>query len=115
MVTYLDTSPPGVSSQLGPQSSPQDALNVELDDYFHRLTTLNSLPPFEVFQTISAISARASEIRHQLIRFEDRKSAALRIKHVDPLLEELDRQFKIHSRLTAVRHFEYEMDGKGQV
>lgn len=115
MVTYVDSGRAASLEAAAIQTSIHDRLNAELDDYYHRLTQFTGMPIFEVFQTISAISARTSEIRHQLIRFEDRRSTALRTKHVDPLLEELDRQFKIISRLQSVRQMEYEMDGKGQV
>lgn len=90
-----------------------DVVQAELDDYYRRLKDLNSLPSTEVFQTLSAISARAAEMRSRLIRLDARRPNALRIKHVDPLLEEIDRQFKFHSRIAAMRQFEWDVS-KGQ-
>ncbi len=90
-----------------------DTVQAELDDYYRRLKDLHAMPSTEVFQTLSAISARASEMRSRLIRLDARRPNALRIKHVDPLLEEVDRQFKLHSRIAAMRQFEFDVS-KGQ-
>lgn len=95
---------------------PADALapvQVELDGYFHDLTSLNSLPSTECFQLLSGISARAAEIRSRLMSMDSRRSNAMRLRHVDPLLEEVDRQFKIHSRIQSVRQMEFDTS-KGQ-
>lgn len=92
---------------------PLDAITVELDTYFHLLTTLNGVDSTEVFQTLSGISARASEIRHHLVSNDSRRPTALRTKHIDPLLDEVDRQFKFHSRIQACRQFEWDAS-KGQ-
>lgn len=86
-------------------------IQVELDDYLTRLRDLNSLPPVEVFQALSAISARLAEIRNRLIRTDNRRFTALRTKEVDPLIDEVDRQFKFHSRIQAVRDSEMRLSG----
>lgn len=80
----------------------------EVDDYLRRLKELNSLPASEVFMTLSAISARMAEIRNRLIRVDSRRYTALRTKEVDPLIDEIDRQFKFHSRIAAVRQMEWD-------
>jgi hypothetical protein len=87
------------------------AIQVELNDYLRRLKDLNSYPPVEVFQTLSAISARLAEIRNRLVRTDNRRFTALRTKEVDPLIEEVDRQFKFHSRIQAVRDSEMRLAG----
>lgn len=68
----------------------------------------------EVLLSLSAFSARAAEMRAQLVRVDNRRAAAFRTKEVEPLLEEVDRQFRIHSRLQAVRQMEWD-SSKGQV
>lgn len=93
---------------------PYKVVRAEVDRYCKGLRRLNEMDPSEVFQKLSSISARLSEIRIRLLRVEGRKPAALRTKEIDPLLEEVDRQFKFHSRLQATR----EMDAsliRGQV
>lgn len=86
-------------------------LQLEVDRYYKDLTKLNGLDPITAFQRLSAYSARASEIRSQLFRIESRKSQSFRTQQIDPFLEELDRQFKIHSRLQAIREMEFKMVG----
>lgn len=90
-----------------------DAVQAELDDYYQRLKGLNEMPSTECFQTLSAISARVAEIRSRLIRLDSRRPTALRTKQVDPLIEEVDRQFKIHSRIAAMRQFEFDASKGG--
>lgn len=85
---------------------PYDRIRLEIDGYYKILRKLVRSDPSEVFQHLSAISARMSEIRTRLIRVESRKATAIRTKEVDPLLEEVDRQFKFHSRLQATREME---------
>ena len=87
------------------------SIQAELNDYLRRLKDLNSYPPVEVFQTLSAISARLAEIRNRLIRTDNRRFTALRTKEVDPLIDEVDRQFKFHSRIQAVRDSELRLSG----
>lgn len=86
-------------------------IQIELNDYLRRLQLLNSLPPVEVFQTLSAVSARLAEIRNHLVRTDNRRYTALRTKEVDPLIDEVDRQFKFHSRIQAVRDSEMRLSG----
>lgn len=114
--TTLGGAPTALVQTNGHNSGPGDPLapvQVELDDYFRRLTTLNSVPPTECFQMLSAVSARASEIRSRLMAMDSRRSTAMRLRHVDPLIEEVDRQFKIHSRIQSVRQMEFDTS-KGQ-
>lgn len=94
-----------------PGADPVVIIQDEINDYLRRLKELNGLPPAEVFQTLSAISARLAEIRNRLIRVENRRFTALRTKEIDPLIEEVDRQFKFHSRIQAVREAEMRLFG----
>ena len=76
------------------------------------LKQLGSLDIEEVFLRLAAITARLTEIRIHLHRVDSRRFTALRTREVDPLLDEADRQFRIFSRLQAVRTFEFEMAGR---
>lgn len=93
------------------KSGDVNALRAEMDNYYREMNTLNGLDPMEVFQKLSAFSARASEIRAYCFRVESRQAQALRTQMVDPFLEECDRQFKIHSRLQAIRELEFRLVG----
>jgi hypothetical protein len=67
--------------------------------------------PADVFQTCSAISARMAELRNQMFRRTDRAAQAFRTKEIEPLLDEVERQFKYHSRLQATREMEARLTG----
>lgn len=86
----------------------------ELDAYYVVMQQLNLMDTAEVLQQLSSWSARASEMRTQLVRVESRKSNAFRTREVDPFLDECDRQFKIHSRLQSLRELDWKMaSGQG--
>lgn len=91
-----------------------DQLQEEIDEYYSQLTDLHSLPPTEVFQRLSSMAARVAEIRNFLVRQEARRPTALRTKCVDPLLEQIEFQFRLHSRIHSVRDMEFRLSG-GQV
>lgn len=84
---------------------------VELDTYYRVMQQLGAMDPSEVMLRLSSWSARASEIRSQLVRVDSRRTTAFRTREVDPFLEECDRQFKIHSRLQSLRELEWKMQG----
>ena len=67
----------------------------------------------EVLKTLAGFSARASWIRSVIIKSPNQKFIRLRIDHIDPFLEELDRQFKIWSRVQSVEEFEWQKSLKG--
>jgi len=89
-----------------------NALRSEMEGYYREMNTLNGLDPMDVFQKLSAFSARASEIRALCFKVDSRQAQALRTQIVDPFLEECDRQFKIHSRLQAIRELEFRLVGQ---
>jgi hypothetical protein len=108
---YGVEAPPANGQVADPTSDVVRTIQTELNDYLRRLQQLNSLPPVEVFQALSAISARLAEIRSHLVRTDNRRYTALRTKEVDPLIDEVDRQFKFHSRIQAVRDSEMRLSG----
>ena len=83
----------------------------ELDAYYAAMQQLNQMLPSLVMQKLSSWSARASEIRSQLVRVDSRRSTAFRTREVDPFLTECDRQFKIHSRIESIRDLDWKMAG----
>lgn len=115
----LDDAEPAFTNGQGAEDSintSASAIRLEVDDYLGRLRGLNSLPSAEVFMTLSAISARLAEIRNRLVRVDNRRFLALRTKEVDPLIDEVDRQFKFHSRIASVRQMEWDATtGSGNV
>lgn len=95
------------------EKSQVDNILSELDTYYRRMKEFNDLDPIEVLQSLSSFSARASEVRSVLQRVDSKRSFALRTKHIDPFIEECDRQFKVHSRIQTIRETDYKL-ARGQ-
>lgn len=88
-----------------------DVWRTELDDYYGEMQGFGNMDPVEVFLRLSAYSARASEIRSQIVRSENRRHLSFRTQEIDPFIDECDRQFKLHSRIQATREMEFKMSG----
>lgn len=88
-----------------------DQLRAEFDGYYARLKTFSSLEPDEVMAEVSAVAARLTEVRATLLRDRGQRANRLRLDEVDPLLEQLDFQFKVHSRIQATREMDFRMSG----
>lgn len=87
--------------QLGTPTSVQaevDEINDAIRDFWQQ-------EPDEVMRACSAYSSRLTELYVQLHRVEgrDRTWRQVRTQQVVPTLEELDRQFKVHSRMVEMR------------
>lgn len=83
----------------------------ELDAYYGVMREFAQMDVTDVLMALSSFSARAAEMRSYLVRRDDRRANALRTKEIDPFLEEVERQFRIHSRLQAVRELEARLVG----
>jgi hypothetical protein len=86
-------------------------LRAEVDAYYTAMRGFQDLSLEEVFIQLAGLSARASEIRTNLIRQDRRAFQAFRTGEIDPFLTEVDRQFKVWSRLQSVREMEFKMTG----
>lgn len=95
------------------EKSHTDNILDEIDSYYRRMKEFNDLEPTEVLQLLSSFSARASEIRSVLQRVDSKRSYAVRTKHIDPFIEECDRQFKVHSRIQSIRETDFKL-ARGQ-
>ena len=83
----------------------REEVEAELDLMFDQIRKFYMQEPDQVMRVISALSARASELWVNLHRVEgrDRSYKQIRTLQVTPLIEELDRQFKLASRIVEVR------------
>lgn len=81
----------------------------ELDSYFARMKDFSVIEPDEVFRELSAMSARVSEIRGYLVRSQTRLANTFRTQEIDFFLQECDRQFKLYSRIMAIRTLDWEI------
>ena len=76
----------------------------ELDFTMERINSLYMLEPYEVLSTCAALSGRLTElvVRLQRIEARDNEYYQVRTMQVRPLLEEIDRQFKVASRKVEI-------------
>lgn len=81
----------------------------EIDLMFRAVREFWTFQPDQVMRACSAFSARCSELYVHLHRIEGRREwKQIRTMQVDTLLKELDRQFKIHSRIVELRRQDLE-------
>lgn len=83
----------------------------EISDCYQVLKVLVDMDVNDAFRTLSQFSARASEMRSLIVLREGREQAAFRIKVLDPFLEECDRQFRVNSRIQAVKEMDAKLSG----
>lgn len=99
-----------------PRTRPRSAANTyetELDDMRARVTQFPDQDPAEVLMVISGIAGRLAEIRAQLYRDNSQRCTQLRTREVDPLRDDLELQFKLHSRRIAMLEWELKLSGGG--
>lgn len=89
----------------------REAVEEELDLMMRTVRSFWEMEPDQVMRTISALSARATELTVHLHRLDTkfREWKQVRTMQVDKILLELDRQFKIASRMLEVRRQDIEM------
>ncbi len=86
-------------------------LQAEVDSWYAGMKEFAGMDPSDIFMRLAAYSARASEIRTQAQRTDNRRLTAFRTKELDPFLDEVDRQFKLFSRIQSVRDMEARLSG----
>lgn len=107
----LDASGVGKERPEGQRQSGIDLWRTEIAQCYVIMREFNTMDSTDVFMSLSQFSGRASEIRSHLSEHEGRREANFRIKVIDPFIEECDRQFKIHSRLQAIREMDARLAG----
>lgn len=83
----------------------------ELDQMRATVIEFPNMDPADVLMALSGISGRLAEMRAQLMRADSKRCTALRTREVDPLRDELDLQFRIHSRRIALMEWEMRLQG----
>lgn len=92
-----------------PSRSNVDAWRDELDGFLSMMQQWSQIDPGTVMMQISSIAARLIEIRSNVVRSENRTLQAFRTKELDPLLDQVEFQFKIHSRRVSSMSLEWDM------
>lgn len=91
-----------------------DKYRKEILDYHKQIFDFNNNGDFiDILTKLSSFSARASWIRHLIIKSMLPEYKRFRIDELDPFFIEVDRQFKIWSRISAITKDEYDMS-RGQ-
>jgi hypothetical protein len=70
----------------------------ELDEYLNMMQDWSHTDPGTVMEEISSIAARLIQIRCDVVRSESRAMQGFRTKELDPVLAQVEFQFKLHSR-----------------
>lgn len=85
---------------------------VEVDDAFQDMATFHQREPDEIMRLAAGHSARLSFIRVRIMRIEDyqRQWKDVRVRELEPCLEELRKQWEHGSRLHTVREFDYKVE-----
>lgn len=90
-----------------------EAYKSELDDMRATVTGYPNRDPSEILASIAGLAGRLAEIRAHLYRSNSQRCTALRTREVDPLRDDLDLQFRIHSRRIALLEWELKLSGGG--
>lgn len=85
----------------------------EINGYLEQMLDFKTLQPLEVIMLIGGYSARATWMRARLIRSGSKIADTFRIKEIDPFLTEVDRQFKVWSRVVAILDSEIKHSSRG--
>lgn len=78
----------------------------ELRSYYQSIRGFSQCDISEILLTLAGCNARAAEIRDGLVANESRRAAHFRTRQLEPFMECLEFQFKVFSRLQAVRQME---------
>jgi hypothetical protein len=89
-----------------------DSIRDEIDDAFKDMNTFLNLEPDEIMRMCGGHSARLAEIRVRIQRIEDfhRQWRPIRIREIEPTLDQLQNQYQIASRLHSCRELDWKME-----
>lgn len=89
-----------------------NSLRQEVQDAYEDMKTFVNREPDEIMRMASGHSARLSEIRVKCLRVDDwsRLARDLRVRELEPAIDELREQWKNGSRLFSVRELDWKME-----
>lgn len=85
---------------------------LEMDEHLRMMVQWHQEEPSLVLEEISSIAARLIEIRCQVVRSESRAMQAFRTKELDPVLAQVEFQFKVTSRRLSSQTLDWETSGR---
>lgn len=86
-------------------------LKIEVAGYRAELARLEELDPEEIMIVLSGVAGRLAEIRALLYDMQMQPADQFRTRQVDPLREDLEFHFKVHSRRVAIMEWELKTSG----
>lgn len=109
---YVDDLVPAIVQQLAVgMLISREHVEQELDMCLRTIRTFWQMEPDQVLRASGAISARCTELSVHLHRLEGKREwKQIRTMQVDRILAEVDRQFRINSRLIEVRRQDIAME-----
>lgn len=102
---------PLTTFQPDPEKGRVENMYGEILSYLTIFQEFDKMDMVDVFQTLSQASARASEIRQMMLKVGSQRANSFRTKHIDPFIEECDRQFKTQSRIVAIQEIDAKLSG----
>jgi hypothetical protein len=89
-----------------------DSVRDEVDDAFKDMNTFLNREPDEIMRMCGGHSARLAEIRLRIHRIEDfhRQWRPIRLREIEPALDQLQNQYRIASRLHSCREFDWKVE-----
>lgn len=81
----------------------------ELQDYHRMNQAFSGMEPDDVLVQISAITARLTYLRACLLDSGGQRAAKIKTSNLDPLMMNLELQFRIASRRLTSHQFDYEV------
>lgn len=109
--TLEESASNGSSAVPGEERTWLSSLREEIDGYVTTLESFATSDPADVLAQIASIHARLVGIRIGLHRSSSQRANAFRTKEVDPLMEAVEFQFKISSRIIALAEQEWKIAG----
>lgn len=89
-----------------------DSVRGEVDDAFADAKMFHQHEPDYIMRIAAGHSARLSELRVRIMRIEDhvRQWKDVRVRDLEPCIEELRHQYQVASRLHSVRELDWKME-----
>lgn len=109
-MTLADTKP--VDPVVASNSNGLEGWRDEVRTYLHEMQSFDRNTPDQTFMKLAAYTARASEIRSLTFDLDTRANTAFRTKHLDPFIDECERQFRYWSRVVTVQQTEIDLAGR---
>ena len=81
----------------------------EISGYLEEMRGFQNINVDTILRKLSGFSARASQIRMTIVRTPDKRAQTFRTQEVDYFLSEVDRQFKVWSRVASLMQTEWEI------